>query len=58
MALRKLQQFQPIDHSPGIEDVELPEEAESELCYKFNLIFNSNDCQNMFYSKSMPVCGT
>ena len=29
--LRKLQQFQPTDRGPGIEDVKLPEEAESEL---------------------------
>ena len=28
------------------------------LCYEFILIFNNRDCQNNFYCKSLPVCGT
>ena len=31
---------------------------ESNLCYKFILIFKGRDCQNMLYSKLLPICGT
>ena len=26
------------------------------MCYEFILIFNGRDCQNIFYSKLLPVC--